>query len=200
MTSLKDGVAVPGAGVLLGNGDGTFQPFVNYDVNSAAPVEDAVIGDFNGDGEADILFSGALWNPRMGSTALLDVLYGRGDGTFEPAVPVTSSFAGGFMVSADFDGNGTADLALTAYQLGPFILLGKAAARVALTSSLNPSTVGQSVTLTAAVSPSTATGTVTFQEGNVALGSGSLSSGVVSVSLSNLSVWFATLLDGGLRR
>ena len=46
-----------------------------------------------------------------------------------------------------------------------------------LTSSVNPSSSGQSVVLTAAVSPSGATGAVTFFDGNSTLGLGSLSSG-----------------------
>ena len=40
----------------------------------------------------------------------------------------------------------------------------------AVTSPLNPSTFGQSLTLTATVSPSTATGTVNFSDGSTAIG------------------------------
>jgi hypothetical protein len=72
-----------------------------------------------------------------------------------------------------------------------------------LTSSLNPSTYGQSVTLTATLSNGWATGTVTFKEGSTVLGTGTVSSPPVapnsrgvnqpvmktaSVSLSSLSV------------
>jgi hypothetical protein len=40
--------------VLLGNGDGTFQPEVNY----SAPALGAVAGDFNGDGNLDLAVDG----------------------------------------------------------------------------------------------------------------------------------------------
>jgi alpha-tubulin suppressor-like RCC1 family protein len=63
----------------------------------------------------------------------------------------------------------------------------KISTNTVLTSSLNPSVYGQSVTLTATVSPSAATGTVTFQDGGVTLGTGSLSGGVATFTTSTLS-------------
>ncbi|NTU74214.1 hypothetical protein HGB07_08825, partial [Candidatus Roizmanbacteria bacterium] len=58
-----------------------------------------------------------------------------------------------------------------------------------LTSSKNPSTPGQSVTLTAKVSTSsgTPTGTVTFKDGTTTLGTGSLSSGQAKFTTTSLS-------------
>jgi hypothetical protein len=53
----------------------------------------------------------------------------------------------------------------------------KADTSVTLTSSVNPSTVGQSLILTAIVSPPTATGIVTFFNGTSALGDATLSGG-----------------------
>jgi Bacterial Ig-like domain (group 3) len=50
------------------------------------------------------------------------------------------------------------------------------------TSSLNPSTVGQSVTLSATVTPSAATGLVEFFDGTVSLGTASLSGGSASLA------------------
>ncbi len=64
----------------------------------------------------------------------------------------------------------------------------KASASVALTSSKNPSPVGQSVTFTAAVTPNSATGTIQFLDGSTVLGSAPLSGGAASLSLSTLSV------------
>lgn len=63
----------------------------------------------------------------------------------------------------------------------------KTATTTTVSSSLNPSFVGQSVTFTATVSPSTATGTVTFKAGQTVLGTGSLSSGTAAFSTSSLS-------------
>ena len=59
---------------------------------------------------------------------------------------------------------------------------------LALTSSLNPSIVGQATVLTATASPSTATGVVTFFDGNTMLGSQALSAGVASLSVSTFSL------------
>jgi photosystem II stability/assembly factor-like uncharacterized protein len=61
-----------------------------------------------------------------------------------------------------------------------------------LTSSANPSTFGQNVTFTATVAPTsgtgTPTGTVTFEDGLTVLGSGALSGGVATFSISTLAV------------
>jgi YVTN family beta-propeller protein len=59
---------------------------------------------------------------------------------------------------------------------------------VSLTSALNPSSFGQSVTFTASVSMITATGTVTFIEGATTLGTATLNSGVATFTTSNLPV------------
>ena len=65
----------------------------------------------------------------------------------------------------------------------------------ALTSSLNPSTYGQAVTLTGTVtSPGpTPTGTVTFKNGTKSLGSASLSGGVAKLTTSTLAVGTVTI-------
>ena len=57
-----------------------------------------------------------------------------------------------------------------------------------VSSGLNPSTYGASVTFTATVSPSDATGTVTFKDGATTLGTGTLSGGTATYSTSDLSV------------
>jgi autotransporter-associated beta strand protein len=61
-----------------------------------------------------------------------------------------------------------------------------------VSSSANPSVFGQSVTFTATVSPSlagagTPTGTVTFMDGNITLGTGTLSAGVATFTSTTLS-------------
>src|SRR5208283_2737028 len=53
---------------------------------------------------------------------------------------------------------------------------------VTVSSSANPSKVGQSITLTATVSPSDATGVVTFFNGKTVLGSNALVGGQASLS------------------
>src|SRR5437016_1683065 len=96
-------------GVLLGNGDGTFQPVVNYGLGSNP--DSVAIGDFNGDGKLDLAVanSGGYGNP-----ASMKLLLGNGNGSFQPALefvgagsPNPSSLAVG-----DFIGHGRLGVAV----------------------------------------------------------------------------------------
>ena len=66
----------------------------------------------------------------------------------------------------------------------------KAATSTALTSSVNPSVFGQSVTFTATVTSAggVPTGNVQFKDGGQSLGTGALSGGVATLTRSNLTV------------
>ena len=63
--------------VLLGNGDGTFQPQVTYAVGQVPQA--LVAGDFTGDGHLDLAVANSGDNT-------VSVLLGNGDGTFQPQV------------------------------------------------------------------------------------------------------------------
>jgi hypothetical protein len=93
--------------VLLGNGDGTFRSPVQY---LTAPHCFAVaVGDFNGDGNLDIVTANGGHFDIAGTVS---VLLGKGDGTFLPAM---SYAAGPYPVSVavgDFKGDGTMDIAV----------------------------------------------------------------------------------------
>jgi hypothetical protein len=93
--------------------------------------------------------------------------------------------AGTYAITASFTPQNTAEYStLTGASAGSFVI-NKATPTITLASSLNPSTVGSSVTFTATV-PSTATGTVTFYSGTTTLGTGTLSGGSVKLSTSAL--------------
>ncbi len=63
----------------------------------------------------------------------------------------------------------------------------KSVASVSLTSSANPSLIGQAVTFTAGVAPSTATGTVQFLDGSTVIGTVAVNSGTAALSTSQLA-------------
>ena len=103
--------------VLLGNGDGTFRAAKNFEVGDT-PVS-VTSGDFDGDGKTDLATADDPRNPASGNIADgVSVLLGNGDGTFKDAWRF--SFPTGpdnhanpqQVVSADFDGDGKADLAV----------------------------------------------------------------------------------------
>ncbi len=68
------------------------------------------------------------------------------------------------------------------------IVLSLSSTTTAVTSSLNPSTSGASVTFTATVTGTSPTGFVTFKDGIATLGTASLASGQATLSTSSLSV------------
>ena len=101
-------------GVLLGKGDGTFEPVVTYNTggfNSGA----LAIADVNGDGNPDLIVGNGCNSSGTCSTYdknhQLGVLLGKGDGTFRPVVPYPS---GGYEVNSitaiDLNGDGKLDL------------------------------------------------------------------------------------------
>jgi hypothetical protein len=88
--------------VLLGNGDGTFQPQVRYAVGSF-PYGLAV-ADVNLDGNLDLLVSNYVDDT-------ISVLLGNGDGTLQPQMIFAAGDATTAIVVADFNGDGFPDLA-----------------------------------------------------------------------------------------
>jgi sugar lactone lactonase YvrE len=65
--------------------------------------------------------------------------------------------------------------------------ISKDATTASLTSSLNPSVAGQSITLTSVVTPASATGMVQFLDGATVVGTGTISGGSASLSISTLA-------------
>jgi hypothetical protein len=113
----KNGDAPGVVGVLLGNGDGTFQSAVVYETGGA-PNYYVVIADVNGDGKPDIIVSScAATGSSCGSAdGVVSVLLGNGNGTFQNAVTYsTGAPRNGGLAVADLTGNGVLDLIATNY-------------------------------------------------------------------------------------
>jgi hypothetical protein len=101
-------------GVLLGNGDGTFQPAVAYHSGGSNALSVAV-ADVNGDGKPDLVVANLCGTSSDCTTGNVGVLLGKGDGTFRSAV--TYDLGGGRPVSiavADVNEDGKPDLLVLA--------------------------------------------------------------------------------------
>jgi hypothetical protein len=100
-------------GVLLGNGDGTFMPVVEY--NGPSPGSPFVaVGDFNGDGKLDVVTIGRI-SGSLGTIDVVSIHLGKGDGTLAPAgnYPTGASNPNPISIAvADLNGDGRLDLAV----------------------------------------------------------------------------------------
>src|SRR5207237_5552874 len=81
------------------NGDGTFQPHVDYPTGTA---DSLAVADFNGDGKLDV----ASVSPGGG----VSIFLGNGDGTLQPPVGYPAGDGAEGIAVADFNGDGKVDL------------------------------------------------------------------------------------------
>jgi len=150
----KDGkpdVAVPNyvsntVDVLLGNGDGTFQPSVTYG-SGGINARSVAVTDVNGDDKPDLLVVNECTDFNC-ATGIVGVLPGNGDGTFQSAVTYDSggNFAQSIAV-ADVNGDAKPDLLVANLSID-FFNLGTGAVAVLLnnTSDTTPPSITLAVT------------------------------------------------------
>lgn len=187
-------------GVLLGEGDGTFQVaqiyplgYLGFNLNSIA------VADINGDGKPDLLA------PCVSQVACQEgfivLALGNGDGTFQRAQSYASGGFGPFFLAvADVNGDGKPDVAVlnpcstsldcSANSVG--VLLGrKYPSATTVTTSSSSSALNQAVTFTATVgsiyAPVPNGETVTFYANGTPIGTGTTAGEVAMFSTSTLS-------------
>ncbi|MFZ0318628.1 MAG: VCBS repeat-containing protein [Candidatus Sulfotelmatobacter sp.] len=87
--------------VLLGNGDGTSQAPKSYGTTQTPKF--VAIGDFNGDGKADLVVMDSPY---------VSVMFGNGDGTFQPPIDFKPTYEPSAIGIGDFNRDGKLDLAV----------------------------------------------------------------------------------------
>jgi hypothetical protein len=171
--------------ILLGNGDGTFTASTALPGTGAGPY-DLVVADLNGDGLPDMMvpnydidtMSVLLTQLQEGAQATLTHVSPLGTGTHNvlASYPLTTPYASSQSTTTPLvAGIGASSLSLTA-------------------NPASSSSFGDQVVLTATLSPAAPEGvstngeTVTFYNGKTSLGTGTLASGVATLTVSSLPI------------
>ncbi len=100
--------------VMLGNGDGTFQPGVTYS-SGGFGAGSAVIADVNGDGKLDVVMVNCSKTNNLcdAHDGFVGVMLGNGDGTLQPVIS-SASFGNIYqtpsLAIADVNGDGKLDV------------------------------------------------------------------------------------------
>jgi trimeric autotransporter adhesin len=104
--------------VLLGNGNGTFQPPTLYTVGTAGNTPTSLTtGDFNNDGNLDVAVANT-------GNDTVSILLGNGSGALTPlGAPISVGRDPEAIRSGDFNSDGFADLAVANYQAGTVTIL-----------------------------------------------------------------------------
>jgi soluble P-type ATPase len=112
--------------IMLGNGDGSFQPVVRYSTESGGTPSSVVTADFNRDGKLDLMTTDEIdcGGPCV-VTRTVTRFDGNGDGTFAAPQHIDVGLAPSKAAVGDFNGDSIADVSVTAGTGGKvFTLIG----------------------------------------------------------------------------
>ncbi len=175
------------AAVLLGNGNGTFQPATTYD-SGARFAQAVALADVDGDGRLDLLvgnYCQPLKTP-CGSHGSISLFLGLGNGTFAPAITFLTPNPVGSLAVADING-GKPDVVAASESSSVMALFGeRVTAAINLAAAPDPSSVNQPVTFTATIIPSAGQDlggeTVGFYDRTTAIGYATTVAGVAKLT------------------
>jgi hypothetical protein len=112
-----------GVGILLNNGDGTFQAPSTL-VTGGQSSFAGIVGDFNGDGKVDIAVTNECDTNGNCNNSSVSVFLGNGDGTFSASVNTqTATNSSRFLEAGDVNGDGKLDLVTASSISGTLQLL-----------------------------------------------------------------------------
>jgi hypothetical protein len=98
--------------VLLGNGNGSFQPAQSF-ASAGYQTDSVVVGDFNGDGNPDLALTSQCQDSSCQNGGV-SVLLGNGDGTFQTGQSYNSAGSqADSVVVTDLNGDGNPDLVVS---------------------------------------------------------------------------------------